>query len=215
VPIRDCTVIAVEGTHASGKTTLVHALVSHYRERGVHVTCTEEPARTSPFMEDIVLRGLGTFDLAVELDTFAAMLTMQLRAARQHAVLIADKTTLNVVAYAQALLPDQDRTVIDAMLGLSAATVGIYDAVLYVTDAFDPHQRGDDWRSKVAGQQAGIDARLRQVAAQAGVSLIEVPAGLTTQQRVRWISGHLAQLVRGILPALECCGCLRAGLIRL
>jgi thymidylate kinase len=101
VPIRDCTVIAVEGTHASGKTTLVHALVSHYRERGVHVTCTEEPARTSPFMEDIVLRGLGTFDLAAELDAFAAMLTVQLRAARHHAVLIADKTTLNVVAYAE------------------------------------------------------------------------------------------------------------------
>ena len=29
--IRNC--VAVEGTHASGKTTLVHALTSHLRER--------------------------------------------------------------------------------------------------------------------------------------------------------------------------------------
>ncbi len=34
--LRDCVVIAVEGTHASGKTTLAHALAAHYRERGIH-----------------------------------------------------------------------------------------------------------------------------------------------------------------------------------
>jgi thymidylate kinase len=49
MPIRDTRVVAIEGTHASGKTTLVHALVSRYRENGIHVTCTGEPARSSPF----------------------------------------------------------------------------------------------------------------------------------------------------------------------
>jgi thymidylate kinase len=44
--------VAIEGTHASGKTTLVHALTAHYRERGVLVDCTAEPARTSPFIEE-------------------------------------------------------------------------------------------------------------------------------------------------------------------
>ena len=192
MPIRGCTVIAIEGTHASGKTTLVHALVAHYREHGIHITCTDEPARTSPFIEDIVLRGLGSFDVTAELDTFAAMVTTQLRTARHHSVLVTDKTTLNVVAYARSLLPPEDQPVIEAMLGLSAVTAGMYDVVYYLSDIFDPRQRGDAWRSKVAGQQAIIDAALRRAAGQAGVTLTDVPRGLTTQQRVRWMSGHLA-----------------------
>jgi thymidylate kinase len=43
--IRDTTIVAVEGTHATGKTTLVHALTAHYRLRSVNVVCSGEPAR--------------------------------------------------------------------------------------------------------------------------------------------------------------------------
>ncbi len=57
--LRDCVVIAVEGTHASGKTTLAHALAAHYRERGIHAATVEEPARHSPFVEEIVVHGKG------------------------------------------------------------------------------------------------------------------------------------------------------------
>jgi molybdopterin-guanine dinucleotide biosynthesis protein len=35
--LRDCVVIAVEGTHASGKTTLTHALAAHYCEQGIRI----------------------------------------------------------------------------------------------------------------------------------------------------------------------------------
>lgn len=48
--LRDCVVIAIEGTHASGKDTLTHALDAYYRERGIHVATVEEPARHSPFI---------------------------------------------------------------------------------------------------------------------------------------------------------------------
>jgi predicted ATPase len=192
VPIHGCTVIAVEGTYASGKTTLVHALASHFREQGVDIACVDEPARHSPFMEDIVLRGRGKFDVAAELDTFAAMLTSHLRAARNHAALVTDETPLNVVAYARSVLSPWDKPVIDAMLGLAAATSSHYDAVLYVSDAFDARQNGAVSRSSAADQQAVIDAALRKAATQAGVTLIDVPPGQTTGQRVQWISAHLA-----------------------
>lgn len=190
MPIRSCAVIAIEGTHASGKTTLMHALVSHYRERGVHITGVDEPARTSPFIEDIVLRSQGDFDVIAELDTFAAQLTTQLRAARHHAVLIADKTLINVIAYARKLLPQQDAPVIDAMLQLTAAATYIYDAVFYATDMFNPHQSSDPLRSKVADQQIAIDQLLRETAAKAKITLIEIPPNLTTMDRVVWISRH-------------------------
>jgi thymidylate kinase len=73
-------VLAVEGTQAAGKTTLVHALTAYYRERGVHVACTGEAARVSPFIDDIVLHDAGTFDLTAEVDLYAAQLSAQLRA---------------------------------------------------------------------------------------------------------------------------------------
>ena len=102
--LRDCVVIAVEGTHASGKTTLTHALAAHYRERGIHVATVEEPARHSPFIEEIVVHGKGQFDLETEVDLFAAQLSAHLRAARQHTMLICDKTIANVLAYARIML---------------------------------------------------------------------------------------------------------------
>ncbi len=194
MPIRDCKVIAVEGTHASGKTTLVHALTSFYRERGIHVTYVDEPARTSPFIEEIVLHGKGDFDLVAELDTFGRQLTTQLRAARHQSLLIADKTLINVVAYARLLLPPHDAPVVDAMLQLCATTAGLYDAVLYTSDTFSTRQHGDALRSKVADQQPDIDRTLRETAAHAGLALIDIPHGLTTAERVRWISSHLQEM---------------------
>jgi nicotinamide riboside kinase len=194
MPIRDCAVVAVEGTHASGKTTLIHALTSYYRERGVHANCTGEPARSSPFMEEIVLHGKGEFDLVAELDAFAQQFTDQLRAARHYDLLITDKTPLNVVAYARLLLPDRERTAVEAMLQLCTATTTLYDAVLYTSDRYSPHQPGDPWRAKVADQQAQVDRMLRELAGQAGVTLIDVPRGLTTVKRVSWASAYLADL---------------------
>src|SRR5439155_11276189 len=72
VSVRGCVLVAVEGTHASGKTTLVHALTAHYRAQGVLVDCVPEPARTSPFIEDTVIHRTGGFDLTTEVDLFAA-----------------------------------------------------------------------------------------------------------------------------------------------
>ncbi|WP_433145192.1 AAA family ATPase [Actinomadura nitritigenes] len=191
MPIRDCTVIAVEGTHATGKTTLVHALTSHYRERGVHVTCTGEPARVSPFMEEIVLHGVGDFDVVAELDALGAQLTAQLRAARHHQLLICDKTLVNVVAYARMLLPPAARPVLEAMTHLCHATAPLYDVVLYTNDTFSPHQHGDRFRDKVASQQAELDELLRAELAAADLKPIVIPSGLSTSRRVEWTATTL------------------------
>lgn len=193
MPIRDCVIIAVEGTHASGKTTLVHALTSHLRAASIHAECTNEPARYSPFMEEIVLHGKGSFDWAAELDVFAAQLTTQLRAARHHTVLITDKTLANVLAYARLLLPGDDEPVLEAMAGMCRAVSGMYDAVFYCSDTFDPRQRGDGFRDKVADRQNDVDESLRTTCAEVGISLIDVPQGLDTAARVAWISWRLAE----------------------
>jgi predicted ATPase len=200
MPIRDCTVIAIEGTHASGKTTLVHALTSRLRELSIHAECTGEPARYSPFVEEIVLYGQGGFDLAAELDLFAAQLSTQLRAARHHAVLVTDKTLANVVAYARLLLPASNEATVQAMTQLCRSVSGIYDAVFYCADTFNPRQPGDAFRGKVADQQADIDAVLRTTCADTGIRLTELPLRLSTASRVDWILQRLAE--RQVLRAL-------------
>ena len=55
--LRDCVVLAIEGTHSFGMTTFTHALASYYREHGIHMTTVEEPAHRSPFFEEIVVHG--------------------------------------------------------------------------------------------------------------------------------------------------------------
>lgn len=138
--LRDCVVLAVEGTHASGKTTPTHALAAHYRERGMHAATVEEPARNSPLIEEIVplieeivVHGKGDFDLECEVDLLAAQLSAQLRAARQHAMIICDKTIVNVLAYAWLVLqaPPGSRgaATLAAMESLCRAWASSYDAV--------------------------------------------------------------------------------------
>ena len=138
--LRDCIMIAVEGTHASGKTTLTHALAAYYREQGIHVATVEEPARHSPFIEEIVVHGKGTFDLETEVDLFGAMLSAQLRAARQHTMIIADKTIANVMAYAWLVLQtppgSREAAVLNAMKTFCEAWAPTYDAVFYCCDRF-------------------------------------------------------------------------------
>ncbi len=196
--LRNCLVVAVEGTHASGKTTLTHALAAYYRERGVHVACVPEPARNSPFIEEIVVHGRGEFDLETEVDLFAAQLSSQLRTARQHTMIIADKTIANVLAYAWLVLPGgpdgPHGPVLRAMETFCRAWSHVYDAVFYCCDKFDQEQVGDPYRSKVLDIQPAADRVVRSTCAGAGQRVIDIPPNMSTGQRVTWIAEQLTDL---------------------
>jgi predicted ATPase len=196
--LRDCIVIAVEGTHASGKTTLTHALAAHYREQGIHVATVEEPARHSPFIEEIVVHGKGQFDLETEVDLFAAQLSAQLRATRQHTMIIADKTIANVLAYAWLVLEtppgSREAAVLEAMRAFCEAWAGTYDAVFYCCDRFGQYQEGDPYRSKVFDLQSAADRVVRSTCATTGQPVIDIPPSMTTTERVRWVAARLTKL---------------------
>ncbi|MCK9903560.1 AAA family ATPase [Frankia sp. Cpl3] len=196
--LRNCRVVAVEGTHASGKTTLTHALAAYYRERGVHVACVPEPARNSPFIEEIVVHGVGEFDLETEVDLFAAQLSSLLRTARQHTMVVADKTIANVLAYAWLVLPGGPEgphvPVLHAMETFCRALAPVYDAVFYCTDKFDQHQIGDPYRSKVLDIQPAADRVVRSICATVGQQIFDIPPNMSTSARVGWIAEQLTLL---------------------
>jgi hypothetical protein len=195
--VHDCALVAVDGTHASGKTTLVHALTAHYRQQGVLVDCTAEPARTSPFIEDIVIHGKGNFDLATEVDLFAAQISATLRAARHHRLLICDKTIVNVLAYARIVLAappaSHEKAVLDAMAGFCRAWAPTYDAVFYLPDHYpDP---ADPFRAKVTHLQDQTAQAVRAAYADVRIPLHEVPGALDVPERVAWIARRVDPLL--------------------
>jgi predicted ATPase len=194
--IRGCVTVAVDGTHAAGKTTLVHALVAYYRRRGVLVDCVGEPARTSPFIDDIVMRGSGDFDLVCEVDLFAAQLSAQLRAARHQRLLVCDKTVVNVLGYARQFLdPADDPRTCDVLAALAAfgrAWAATYDAVFYCADRYD---QADPLRAKVAGLQNATDMAVRAAYDAAGIGLVELPVGLPVEDRVVWVAARVDALL--------------------
>lgn len=195
--VHGCRLVAIEGTHAAGKTTLAHALTAHYRARGVVVGCTGEPARTSPFLEDIVIHDRGDFDLIAEVDLFGAQLTDQLRASRHLDLLICDKTIINVLAYARLVLdtPPGSHTarVLDAMTQFCTAWADIYDAVFYCADNY--RQPADPMRAKVTHLQHATADAVLDACTDCGVALHHVPTGLTVDERVRWVAQQLRPIL--------------------
>ncbi|MFC5911788.1 AAA family ATPase [Streptacidiphilus monticola] len=188
--IRDCAVLSVEGTQAAGKSTFVHALTAHWRERGIHVACTGEPARESPLLEEIVVHNKGAFDLAAELDLFGIQLSTQIRAARHNKLLITDKTPANVLAYARMVLPPQDPATYDILTAMQAMCTAwmprAVDLVVYCRDRFDQRSGGDQMRAKVLHLQDDADKEVYRAVKETGVRIVELPTGLTTRERVHW-----------------------------
>ncbi|GAA1396719.1 ATP-binding protein [Catellatospora coxensis] len=197
MPVRGCIVIAIEGTHACGKTTLVHALTAHYRAQGVNVACTGEPARTSPFSEEVVIYGRGDFDLAFEVDLFGAQLSTQLRAARHHQLLICDKTVMNVLAYAGLVLNTEpgsmEANVLAAMRGFCRAWSPVYDAVFFCPDKYE--QPNDPFRAKVTHLQDATAIAVHDACTQSGAKLHDLPRGMSVEARVAWITQRVSPML--------------------
>ncbi len=125
-----------------------------------------------------------------------------LRAARQHTMIICDKTIANVLAYAWLVLPappgSREAAVLQAMEGFCRAWAGVYDAVFYCCDQFSQHQAGDPYRAKVLDLQPAAGRVVRSVCATVGQRVTDIPPGLTTAGRIQWITTRITKL--GLVP---------------
>lgn len=132
-------------------------------------------------------------DLAV-----LAQLSAQLRAARQHSMIIADKTIANVLAYARIVLPapagSRQAAVLTAMEAFCRAWAPLYDVVFYCCDTYAQQQAGDPYRAKVLDLQSAAGRVVRQTCAATGQHIIDIPPGMTTAERVAWVTARAAKL---------------------
>lgn len=193
--IRDARLVAVEGAHASGKTTLVHALTARLKEAHVHVAVHGDVARESPLVEEAIVHGKGEIDLTTELQLFAAQLAGEQLLARHHELVLCDKSLLSVIAYSTLFLDgkldERERELLAAMRTMSHLYAERYDAVFLLGDLYpleatdDPHRLVEqDGRLRLAGLLAAE-------CESAAVQLHRVPVGLSSAEKLAWVSERI------------------------
>lgn len=194
--IRDCRVIAVEGAHGTGKSTLVHALVAHYKSNNIHAACLAELARESPFVEEAVIHEYKSFDITSELHLFASQIAREQLLARFHELLICDKTIANVLGYSRIFLKEEEnsfnREVLSSIDSFCRVYVKQYDAVVYVSDIYDLTDTEDPFRPQDPKFQKQADKAIRQVCKDINLPLLEMPRGLSLDDKVGWITEHVS-----------------------
>jgi deoxyadenosine/deoxycytidine kinase len=195
----------IDGTFASGKTTLVAALMAELKSRSLNAGAFQEVARQDPFLEDALVRKTRVVDADTELHLICSLIAAQLRAARAHEIVISDTGPLNIIAHVTVLAPrkvrDRYRELIDAMTELAFAQTRRATAVYLLTDRFDPDASTDRLRVFDARKQRQIERTLRSLYDEAEVAIIEVPARLTMRARVDWVMKDAEK--RGLWPG-EC-----------
>lgn len=88
-------IIAITGTHGTGKTTLSYQLAAHYKQLGHNVKIIQEVARSCPFP---INAGMTTETM---LWIFFEHMRKELEAMKSHDIVISDRTVFDSFAYGE------------------------------------------------------------------------------------------------------------------
>src|SRR4051794_38299771 len=189
-------VIAIEGAHATGKSTLAHALVCELMRRHKRVAICIDVARRSPFVEAVVMHGAATFDLATQLHLFGAQVAEEQILARTADFVVCDKSMISAIAYARVLLEGKmssdDVDVVAAMRTFARAYSSRYDGIVLLSEFRDVSSVSDPLRLNDTGVRELAQEYVTEELAHARARVLPMPDGLHTQAQVRWILAQTA-----------------------
>jgi nicotinamide riboside kinase len=200
--IRQCKVVAVDGTHETGKSTLVAGLAAQLKSLGINAAHFTEVARRSPYLEEVFFQADGVVDIFTELALFVTQVAEELNAARHHDVLICDRTVVNVIGYADVYLSGESRhsneSYVQAMREFARHYGGIYDIIFYLTDRYSsPYV--DPYRPVDESHRDAVDSAVQANYSALGMNVVTVPSGMSLAEKVAWTGGQVA----GLLPSTE------------
>lgn len=191
MPIGQCRLIGIEGSHGTGKSTLALAVAAECKRRHTHAACLTERARHSPFVEDAVIHKTGKITVHGELHLLASQIEYEHREARYHQVLICDKTVANVLGYSRLLLADNSSIATGQLIGslqpFLTEYVKLYDFVFFCNDLYDLTTTEDPFRPRDALFQKQASAAIRQACTDLALPLIDIPIGLSHDERVAFV----------------------------
>jgi nicotinamide riboside kinase len=196
--IRNCKVVAVDGTHETGKSTLVAGLAAYLKSLGVNAAHFTEVARRSPYLEEAFFQPDGIVDIFTELSLFTTHVTEELNAARHHDILICDRTALNVLGYADVYLTDDgcpsNDSYVRAMREFARHYGAIYDIVFYLTDRYtSPYV--DPYRPVDESHRDAVDVAVQANYSALGINVVTVPVGLSLAEKVAWTGAKVVDLL--------------------
>lgn len=191
--------IAVEGTHCTGKSTFATALAAALLDLGWRVGLVGEVVRENLAIVDHV-RSATTFTLESQIQLAAHHLHAEATSAVGHEIVVTDRSVLNVLGYLDA----QDMTGHDPDAADLAHTFRAfvthatrrYQAIFFLHDHF-PIDRSDPLRSGTHRWQTQVHTGLEAALGGARCPVHHVPTGLTTTDRVAFAittlreKGHL------------------------
>lgn len=188
--IKGKTLIAFDGTHASGKTTLKYLMAAKLKEIGINCVVLPEPARNSVLVDDVVLRNKGDFDIPLEIDLIVNHISLCIRGARDGDIILSDRTPVNVLAYTKLLVDSSDEMengLLERCESLVEKWVEFYDLVFYCQDFYQADISKDNLRSKVVGIQSDVDSETRNQYDRFGCNLQFIPKGLSSEEKANFV----------------------------
>jgi hypothetical protein len=93
---------AISGRDHTGKTTICHAVVARLRSQGVDADMVDEQSRRSVALAE------GRRGVSTQMDLFARTVVVELEVARSSAVVVCDRSLVDILAYTDLLPPDSD-----------------------------------------------------------------------------------------------------------
>ena len=182
--------IAFDGTHASGKTTLKYLIAAKLKEIGINCVVLPEPARNSVLVDDVVLRNKGNFDIPLEVDLIMNHISLCIRGARDGDIILSDRTPVNVLAYTKLLVDssnEMESGLLERCESLVEKWIEFYDLVFYCQDFYQADVSKDNLRSKVVGIQSDVDSETRNQYDRFGCNLQFISKGLSSEEKANFV----------------------------
>ena len=178
--------VAFDGTHASGKTTLLYYVAAKLKEQGFNCVVLPEPARNSSLLDDVILRNIGHFDIPVEVDLIMNYISQCIRGTRDGDIILSDRTPVSVLAYKKLLVDASDE--IEELLWERCETLVerwmcFYDLVFYCQDFYEIDIARDNRRRKALGIQSDVDIETRKQHERFNCTLQYVPIKLSLEEK--------------------------------
>lgn len=181
------TIIAIEGAHGTGKTTLTYALSASLAAQGHPINVVGEVVRSSPWFQEALLRGDGTVEQHAFVHLFADQLRREIEATLHSTYVVLDRTVFSCLGYwdlrSRGNTSDGSAELLETFAAHYSAS---YDFVIYCHDRY-PLERGQDpFRNTDESFRAESDQAIAAVLERNGVSCTSLPTGLTVSQKVSW-----------------------------
>lgn len=182
--------LAFDGTHASGKTTLKYQIAARLKEKGINCVVLSEPARNSSLVDDVVLRGIDNFDIPLEVDLIMNHISQCIRGTRDGELILSDRTPANVLAYTELLISSENQLendLLEKCNSLVETWVKFYDLIFYCQDYYVADVSTDNRRSKVIEIQKEVDVETRKQYNKFGCEVQLIPEGLSLDEKADFV----------------------------